>query len=358
MTSPLVHMSKLSTKSILAGGLLCLGLTGCTDSSITAVKKSSVPQSDFTFGEALDDAKGCESTAWSHRDDDNGRSVVEYTCTAEITSAQVDRARADNTHRIKALSKTFDTIWTDALATLAQHKQTVEQGAARDRSEAQARVDDAKARRQYLQQMIDTLSAEHEKASAEQPDGKRAPPYVARRLEADIASTKSAIATSDVLVAAAEKARDNPVAAPSLGANPYKSVAEYEHMTQGMLAWKERYYTAVAEKEATGMKRADEFIARAKGQKLQLKITFQVNKKSPVELRSAKWVSDAQMETAVNSSYVAAVLLDPKRMQQLVDEAVKSRLQLPSNNFEAMETFPIVCGHTVSEGCAPRKDAS
>lgn len=351
-------MSKLSSKLILAGALLCLGLAACTDSSISAVKTSSVPHSDFTFGEALDDAKGCKSTEWTHRDDDNGRSVVEYTCTAEITSAQVEQARKETTDRIKALSKTFDTIWTDALTTLAQQKQDVEQNAMRDRGQAEARVEEAKARRQYLQQMVDTLTARLEKAGAEQLDGKRAPPFVARRLEADIESTKAAIAGADVQVAAAEKARDNPVAAPSLGANPYKSVGEYDHMTQGMLAWKDRYYAAIAEKESTEMKRADDFIAAAKGRKLQLKISFQVNKKSPVELRSAKWVSDDKVETAVNSSYVAAVLLDPKRMQQVVDDAVKSRLKLPSSNFEAMETFPIVCGHTVPEGCALRKSAS
>ena len=358
MTFPLTHMPKPSSKLILAGTLLCLGLTACTDSSITAVKESSIPQSDFTFGEALDDAKGCKSTAWSHRDDSNGRPVVEYTCTVEISSAQVEQAKKENADRIKAMSKMFETVWTDALTTIAQHKQNVEQSALRDRAEAQARLEEVRARRQYLQQMMNVLAGKQAKAAAEQAEGKRANPYANLRIEGDITSTKSAIALADAQIARAENARDNPVAASSSGGNPEKGVADYEHMTQGMLAWKERYFAAVADKEAAETRRANEFIASARDRKLQMKMTFQVNKKSPVELRSATWVSDDQVEAAVNPALVAVVLLDPKRMQQVVDEAVKSRLKLPMSNSDALESFPIVCGYKVPEGCALRKSAS
>ena len=90
-------------RSIVLGGALLALLAACTDSSITEVKKSSISQSDFTYGEALDDAKGCKSTEWNRHDDGNGRPVVEYTCTAEMSSKLIENAKAENIVRVKEM---------------------------------------------------------------------------------------------------------------------------------------------------------------------------------------------------------------------------------------------------------------
>ena len=113
-------MKSIKPGALVALGFLCAALSACTDSNITAVKEASLARSDFTFGEALDDAKGCKDTAWERQDDANGRPVVIYTCTAEAFDDIAQEAKKKALADLDTASQERANVYPEMITALRQ----------------------------------------------------------------------------------------------------------------------------------------------------------------------------------------------------------------------------------------------
>lgn len=357
---PEIPMKKLQAKSLIALVFTCVALAGCTDSSITEVKKSSMRQSDFTYGEVLDDAKGCKSTEWNHHDDENGRAVVEYTCTAQIASKLIENAETDNIARVKDLTKAYDISWKQTFESLERRKNDIAEAVVQARANNAAKLKEVNDELQEAQEKLNlTLASSPETYASRGFSG-----YTPQLLEIGKRDRESAIWQAKLRVEAAQKriettkqAQSNPEAEHQFAPGQYRSASDYQSMLDGMLSWKERYYTAAKELETRELKKAEEFLPAAKDRKLQMKITFLVNKKFPVAVQSGKWIYDGKDDGTVDVVYLAAILLDPKRMQEVLEMALKSRLKFEVDSNKLFAAFPIECSEQIPTGCELRKPA-
>lgn len=355
-------MKTSQLKRILVSAFIFAALTACTDSSITEVKKSSIAQSDFTFGETLDNAKGCKTTEWDHRDE-SGRSIVQYTCTAAMPLTLVERAGKENINSIKALIKAFDEDWQLSLKTLEERKNYVSGAIVQARTNNEAKLNEGNAQLREAQERLSrALASSPESYIGHGPSG-YTPQLIEmgkERMQLDILKAKREVEAVQRRIEATEAAQNAPTDAAQQSSllGQYRSPSEYQVMIDGMLSWKDRYYAAINESEAREIKKAEEFLIAAKDRTLQMKITFLVRKKFPVQIQSATWNYDGKEYGAVNSIYLAAVLLDPKRMQELIEGAQRSHLKLEIDSLKLEKSFPIACGEKILTGCELRKVTS
>ena len=342
--------------------ILCAGLSACGDSGIAAVKKTSIPQSDFTFGEALDDAKGCKSTEWTSRDDENGRPIVEYTCTAELSSKLIEIARKENTDKVTALTKRLEQGWQSAVESTKQYQSTLVQANEQARAHNDDQLNQINAQLQTAQERLSKAQAMTPEQYVGPVRNGYTPTLLAdgeRRKQEFLKEVQLQLDGVQRQKEATEKARNDPAeAGRQFSLAQYRTAAEYQATLDGMLAWKDRYYAAMSEAEAREMKKAEEYVSAAKGSKLQMKVIFIVKNKSPVELVTAKWVRDGKDDGTVNAAYLGAVLLDPKRMQEVLDNAQKARLSQQTNLIDFEKAFPIECDAKLVDGCELKKSSS
>ncbi len=133
-----------------------------------------------------------------------------------------------------------------------------------------------------------------------------------------------------------------------------RSAEEYQQLIDGMLSWKDRYYAAIAELEAREMSRAQELLKAELDKKLQMKVSFLVNKKFSVAPQTANWIYEGRQPEPVNLIYFAAALLDPKRLQEAMMVKRRNQLTFYPDSAKVLEAFPITCGEKVSAGCELR----
>jgi hypothetical protein len=77
-----------------------------------------------------------------------------------------------------------------------------------------------------------------------------------------------------------------------------------------------------------------------------------------VDVQSATWIDGGKESKPVNNVYLAAALMDPKRLQEVLVGEQRSRLKFGVNNYEHHKSFPIECGEKIPTGCELRKHAS
>ncbi len=349
------HLSK-----ILLAALLCAALAACTDASVTEVKKASIGQSDYAFGEVLDNAKGCTSSEWDHHED-NGRPVVQYTCTVDLPQALIDAAAKDNAGRIKLLAAELDKLFQDNLKNLQKSKEGVAQAAIQAGTKKESRIKQGQGALQEAQARLDqTLASSPQQYIGHGPSG-YTPQLLAmgrERMQTAINSAKREVEVARRKLDEAEAGiePDSAYRHPALGQE--RSAAEYQAMIDGTLSWKDRYYAAISELEAREMKRAEEFVTAAKDRKLQMRVTFLVRKQFPVDVQSATWIDGGKESKPVNNVYLAAALMDPKRLQEVLVGEQRSRLRFGVSNYDHLKSFPIECSEKIPTGCELRKQAS
>lgn len=351
-------MKSIQLHKILASFFTCLTLMACTDASITEVKKASISQSDYTFGEIFDKAKGCKTTEWDSQEE-NARAVVRYTCTVDTPQAMVDVAERDNTNRVKALSKSLDDGWNRTLKDLESRKQNVLGAAAQARKNNEAKLSEGTSQLQSAQAKLNQALASAPQNYIGHGRSGYTPQLLAegrerRQLAIDRAEREVGIAQRRI-AEATENQND-----PGYASNQFssqrgnRSAEEYQQMIDSMLSWKDRYYAAIAEFEAREMSRAQEFMRAARDRQLQMKVAFVVRKKSPVDIQSATWSYDGQSAEPVNLIFLGASLLNPKSFEEVLGLARKARLKREIDSRAAINSFPIVCNENIPAGCELR----
>lgn len=351
-------MKSIQLHKILASIFTCLTLMACTDASITEVKKASVSQSDYTFGEIFDQAKGCKTTEWESQEE-NGRAVVRYTCTVDTPQALVDLAERDNTNKVKALSKSLDDGWARTIKNLESRKQTVLGAAAQAKKNNEAKLSEGTSQLQSAQAKLNQALASAPQNYIGHGRSGYTPQLLAEgreRKQLAIDRAEREVGMAQRRIAEAAELQNDPSAAHNQFSSQrgQRSAEEYKQMIDGMLSWKDRYYAAIAELEAREMNHAQEFLKTAKDRQLQMKVTFLVRKKSPVDIGSATWTYDGQDAGPVNLMFLGASLLNPKDFEEVLGLARKARLKREIDSRAAINSFPIVCNENIPAGCELR----
>ena len=72
---------------------LAFSMSACTNNNIKAVKAQISQNSEYTYGQILENRSFCKDTSWEAKNDLKNRSIVEYTCNFAIDAAAVENAK-------------------------------------------------------------------------------------------------------------------------------------------------------------------------------------------------------------------------------------------------------------------------
>lgn len=331
--------------------LACFVLTACTDSSITEVKESSVPQSDFTFGEVFDDAKGCKSTKWRTAEDANGRPLVEYTCTAEVSDEMLQKAREANIKKVNDLSAAQVAGWDETRGDIERRIKNLISYQHQERAEGEREIKELEQSIRQEQTRMDQLAA--------MPVPVLNSPALAavaeQRRAIDAQEMGKSLAFLRGKVESIQRKLEGPATV-----DHYKisegdmTLGEHQEALVKMDAQKEGYFAAINALESSLIGNAEGYAHEQAKRNLQLKVTFRVNKKSPVELTSAAWFLDDQAESGMGMINLAAALIRPSYMPEIIETKWKEKLAMPRDRWKTQGEFPYQCDRA---GCELRKPA-
>ncbi|MET3497078.1 hypothetical protein [Variovorax boronicumulans] len=298
-------------------------IAGCTDSAINAVKNASPRSGDFTYEQALDNSKGCQKTSWAREADSNGRPVVLYSCTLAATDDKVTALKQESETSLLALKNRLTGYRLDMVEQLKKNQIA-----------SNKYIDDYKA---YQADILTNLRRQITDLQTNPISGSAS---LIAGLERQIAE-KTAKADEDL----AEYMRKR----------SYLSVDRYSQLIAQIEGWKARYEAAVDETIASEHAKMENFYKDDSKRNLELRIQFLVQNKGAVQPLNADWFQNGvALKIGVDPIVLAAVFLNPKRLEEVADMQIKNQLtyRVPD---EYSLNFPIVCGPDVPDGCGPRK---
>lgn len=326
-------MKSIKPGALVALGFLCAALSACTDSNITAVKEASLARSDFTFGEALDDAKGCKDTAWERQDDANGRPVVIYTCTAEafddIAQEAKKKALADLDTASQERANVYPEMITALRQKLAEAKKSSEGASVEQSPKLQAA---GKALQDYEAEVDEVM-----KSPINNPEWKRTAQLELARMQRNYEVLK------------AQEEQD----APARRQEANGAVAKAQKELDDAASWQERYTTAVKTTRTIVEKEINDYYGRA--HTFKLRIQFTASKKSPITPSTIEWLMDER--PVVASILMPSFLYDPKKMEASLREIFKEKASIKAKD-RYQEIFPILCYYRWSDptiGCSVKE---
>jgi|GEM_PF-996413 len=298
--------------------LLCATLGACTNSSITQVKESSLPQSNFTFGEVLDGAKGCKSSDWEHSKADYGQTLVEFTCLTATSDDVIQAARQQSQQDLDNVAKEkeerYSKMLAAAQASLANAKDALE------RSE-QARTAKLESAARALQ-LYEPQAAEVANSPINNPTWKR-------MVEQQLSSMRS-----NYVELQAKMEAERPVEQ----AQGQEAIAKAKKRWNEMAQWKEQYLAAA---KATKDKVSGELDAHFSGyHKFQLKVTFLAHESKGVSVNSSEWFLDGRR--VASNAFIPAFLRHPQDMDTALKDMFREKIRFDSGGRYGKQ-FPIEC---------------
>ena len=337
--------------------LVLTTLAACTDSSITAVKEASMRQSDFTYGEVFDEAKGCKSTAWKASDDADGRKVVEYTCSAALSDETLQKARQSGVEKAKDMSKGLTEAWNRTYETIESRRKQVGESLRLERSTAEAKLEELQRAMQEAQRTLETTNAKPPTAFIGHGPSGYTPKLIEwgeERKRVEVQKDEQRLATLQNSIALVQReltGLQDPAQYRIMGG---KNAAEYEQALQRMDLLKDKYFAAVAQLEASLLKQAQDHVASQEKRKLELKVKFLVPKKSAIEPSAANWYVDDQRSDSMGVVYLAAAIVKPSYLPQIIDKQWSIQLAVPTDSSKALESFGYRCDAELPAGCELR----
>lgn len=335
-------------------------LAACTDSSITAVKEASVRQSDFTFGQVFDKAKGCRSTDWEASTDADGRKVVDYTCTTELSAEALEKGRQANAEKIMGISKQLTDAWSRAHDEIEGRQRTVGDYLQQERAQVQERLQELLSSAQKEQQRLDQASAMPPTAFVGHGPSGPTPKLLAEGEERKrIAMQESERQLTDLRRKIEGVQRELDALADPTQYRPEggKSSLEYAQALQKMDTVKDKYFAALSGLEAPLRKQAQDHVDAQQKRSLKLKVRFLVPNKSAVEPVAAAWHLDGERKESLGVVFLAAAILKPSYLPQIIDSKWAQQLAMPLDSWKTFDAFPYRCGREVSTGCEPKVPA-
>jgi len=309
-----------ASQLIKAGALVLLSaaLGACTNSSITQVKESSLPQSNFTFGEVLDGAKGCKSTDWDHSKADYGQTLVEFICLTATSDDVVGAAKQRSLQELDEVALEKEQRYSKMLAAAEQY--LAENKGALERSEQ-----DRNSKLEAAARAVQAYEAQAEQVANSPIQN----PMWKRMAEQELAKIKANYADLKITLES-ERSADT--------AQGQEAIANAQKRMEEMTQWKEKYLTAV---QATKEKVAKDLEANFSGShKFQLKVTFLAHKEKGVKVNSSEWYLDGKK--VASNEFIPAFLRHPKDMDTALKDMFKEKVQFNATERYAKK-FPIEC---------------
>lgn len=310
--------------------LVSAALGACTNSSITQVKESALPQSNFTFGEVLDGAKGCKSTDWDHSKADYGQTLVEFTCLTATSDEVVQAAKQKSLQDLDKVALEKEQQYSKMLE--AAEQQVANANNLLERSE-QSRKSKLESAAQALQ-VYEAQAEQVANSPINNSTWKRMAEQELAKMKSNYAQLQSKLESAR----SAEQAQDK------------EAIANAQKRLEEMTQWKDRYLAAA---KATKEKIASDLDVHFSGShKFQLKVTFLAHEDKGVNVNSSEWfLNDKKV---ASNAFIPAFLRHPQDMDTVLKEMFKDKIR-----FQALEKytkeFPIECAYEWDgkvSGCA------
>lgn len=313
-----MNASQLIKAGVLV--LLSAALGACTNSSITQVKESSLPQSNFTFGEVLDGAKGCKSTDWDHNKADYGQTLVEFTCLTATSDDVVQAAKQQSLQDLDKVALEQAQRYSKMLAAAEQY--LVETKSSLERYEQ-----DRNSKLETAARAVQAYEAQAAQVASSPINN----PMLKRTAEQELVKMKANYAELKVTLES-ERSAD--------AAQGQKAIAKAQKRLEEMTQWKEKYLAAV---QATKEKVDKELEANfSDSHKFQLKMTFLAHEDKGVKVNSSEWYLDGKK--VASNAFIPAFLRHPKDMDAALKEMFKEKIQFNALEHYVKE-FPIECAN-------------
>ncbi|WP_285412888.1 hypothetical protein [Variovorax sp. efr-133-TYG-130] len=300
--------------------LVSVALGACTNSSITQVKESALSQSNFTFGEVLDGAKGCKSTDWDHSKADYGQTLVEFTCLTETSDEVVQAAKQRSLQEL-------DRVALEKEQRYAKMLEAAEQNLANAKNLLERSEQARKSKLESAAQALQVYEAQAEQVAnspINNPTWKRMAEQELAKMKSNYAELQSRLESDRVV----EQAQDQ------------GSIANAQKRLEEMTQWKERYLAAA---KATKEKVTGDLNAHFSGShKFQLKVTFLAQENKGVNVNSSEWFLDDKK--VASNAFIPAFLRHPQDMDTALKEMFKEKIQFNSMEKYSKE-FPIECSY-------------
>jgi len=323
-------MKSTRAATLVLLGVLCAALSACTDSNITAVKNASLARSDFTFGEALDDAKGCKDTAWERHDDGNGRPVVTYICTAQAFDDITQEARKKSLADLEIVTREKASAYPEMITALEQKLTAAKASGDGVSLEQKQKLEAAaKALQAYQAEVDEVLKSPIDNA------------YWKRTAQQQLAQMQQRY---EELKAQIEKE------APTNQLQAEGAIAKAQQELDSALSWEKKYVDAVKTTRSSVEKEIGDHYGRA--HTFKLRIQFAVSNKSAITPSAIEWLLDDRPVAA--SILMPSFLYDPKAMEASLRDIFKDKVSIDARGLY-QEAFPIECYYRWSDpttGCA------
>jgi hypothetical protein len=323
-------MKSTRAATLVLLGVLCAALSACTDSNITAVKKASLARSDFTFGEALDDAKGCKDTAWERHDDGNGRPVGTYICTAQAFDDITQEARKKSLADLEIVTREKANAYPEMINALQQKLSAAKASGDGVSLEQKQKLEAAAKALQGYQAEVDAVM----KSPINNPEWKRMAQQQLAQMQQRYEDLKAQI----------EKE------APANKLQTDGAIAKAQQELDNAASWEKKYADAVNATKDRVEKEISDHYGRA--HVFKLRIQFPVTNKSAITPSAIEWLLDDRPVAA--SILMPSFLYNPKEMEASLRDIFKDKVSIDARG-RYQETFPIKCYYRWSDpttGCA------
>ncbi|OEZ29167.1 hypothetical protein [Variovorax boronicumulans] len=287
-------------------------------------------RSDFTFGEALDDAKGCKDTAWERHDDANGRPMVVYTCTAEAFDDIAQEAKKKALADLDAVSREKANAYPEMITALRKDLEGAKAAANNATLNQNQKLQEAERTLADYRVQVDEVMKSPINNTAWKRDAQQQLVHMQLQYER--------------LKAQVEKD------APEEKLQAESVIAKAQKGLEDTVSWEERYRAAVKATRDSLEKEIDAYYGR--DHTFKLRIQFAVGKKSPTTPSTIEWLMDER--PAVASILMPSFLYDPKKMEASLRDIYEDKVSIKARD-RYQETFPIVCYYRLSDptiGCA------
>lgn len=323
-------MKSTRAATLVLLGALCSALSACTDSNITAVKKASLARSDFTFGEALDDAKGCKDTAWERHDDGNGRPVVTYICTAQAFDDITQEAKKTSLADLEIVTREKASAYPEMITALQQNLTTAKASGDGTSLEQKQKLEAAAKALQGYQAEVDAVM----KSPIDNAYWKRTAQQQLAQMQQRYEDLKAQI----------EKE------APANKLQAEGAIAKAQQELDSAVSWEKKYADAVKTTRESVQKEIDDHYDRAHA--FKLRIQFSVTNKSAITPSMIEWLLDDR--PVASSILMPSFLYNPKAMEASLRDIFKDKVSINAQG-KYQEAFPIECYYRWSDpttGCA------
>lgn len=323
-------MKSTKAATLVLLGVLCAALSACTDSNITAVKKASLGHSDFTFGEALDDAKGCKDTAWERHDDGNGRPVVTYICTAQAFDDLTQEARKKSLADLEIVTREKASAYPEMINALQQKLSAAKATGDGVSLEQKQKLEAAAKALQDYQAEVDAVM----KSPIDNT-------YWKRTAQQQLVQMQQRY--EDLKVQIEKDAPGNKLQAEGV-------IAKAQQELDNAASWESKYADAVKTTRDSVEKEISDHYGRA--HTFKLRIQFPVMNKSAITPSAIEWLLDDRPVAA--SILMPSFLYNPKEMEASLRDIFRDKVSIDARG-RYQEVFPIECYYRWSDpttGCA------